>query len=267
MIVDLHMHTSCSDGVYAPDQLTAMAAEAHLGAMAISDHDTVDAYSGKWDFDPTVPIIPAIEISTECNGEDVHVLGYYIDTKCPELIDYCQQFKQRRFNRSMEIVDRCIALGYYIDRSQIEKMINKGGTIGRPHIARMLIDKGYYHSVKEVFDKILYRGGPAYIPYKRRTIKECIDLIHKAGGLAVLAHPGMVKENLATVLRYSFDGIEVFHPENVGREAEFLTLAKERDWYISGGSDFHGVSGRFPENLSEFKVDSKPLERLLNYRR
>ena len=267
MIVDLHMHTSCSDGVYAPDQLTAMAAEAHLGAMAISDHDTVDAYSGAWDLGTTVPIIPAIEMSTECNGEDVHVLGYYIDVDNADLVDYCREFKQRRFKRVMQIVDRCIGLGYHIDREQIELMMKKGGTVGRPHIARMLIEKGYYQSVHEVFDKILYRGGPAYVPYTRNTISECIDLIHGAGGLAILAHPGMIKNNLTTVLQSSFDGIEVFHPENRGREQEFMAMAESRGWYVSGGSDFHGVAGRFPEKLSEFTIDAAPLQRLLQVRR
>ena len=266
MIVDLHMHTSCSDGVYTPVQLTRMAAEAKLSVMAISDHDTVSAYDGSWTFDTAVRVIPAIEMSTECNGEDVHVLGYYIDPAAPPLVDYCQRFEARRRSRALEIVDRCISLGYDIDRHQVEMLLEKEGTVGRPHIARMLIEKGYYKDVHTVFNELLYRGGPAYVPYKRCTIRECIDLIHQAGGLAVLAHPGLVKKNLATVLTNPFDGLEVFHPDNRGREAEFTALARERNWYISGGSDFHGVAARFPEKVGIYTFDTALLQPLLEYR-
>ena len=107
MIVDLHMHTTCSDGVYTPEQLTQMAVDAGLSVMAISDHDTVAAYDGSHRFAAGVRVIPAIEISSECDGEDVHILGYGIDTADAGLQAYCAQFKERRFNRDLEIVDRC----------------------------------------------------------------------------------------------------------------------------------------------------------------
>ena len=161
MIVDLHMHTTCSDGVYTPEQLTQMAVDAGLSVMAISDHDTVAAYDGSHRFAAGVRVIPAIEISSECDGEDVHILGYGIDTADAGLQAYCAQFKERRFNRALEIVDRCRSLGYDINRSGIEATLRQGGTVGRPHIARLLVAKGYFPDVKTVFDKLLYRGGPA----------------------------------------------------------------------------------------------------------
>ena len=144
MLVDLHMHTTCSDGVYTPEQLTRMAVDAKLSVMAISDHDTVAAYDGSHSFAPGVHVIPAIEISSECDGEDVHILGYGIDTADEGLQAYCAQFKERRFNRALKIVDRCRALGYDIDRSAIEATLQQGGTVGRPHIARQLVAKGYF---------------------------------------------------------------------------------------------------------------------------
>ena len=186
MIVDLHMHATCSDGVYTPEQLTQMAVDAGLSVMAISDHDTVAAYDGSHRFAAGVRVIPAIEISSECDGEDVHILGYGIDTADAGLQAYCAQFKERRFNRALEIVDRCRSLGYDIDRSGIEATLRQGGTVGRPHIARLLVAKGYFPDVKTVFDKLLYRGGPAYVPYHRRSIDDCVALIRQAGGTAIL---------------------------------------------------------------------------------
>ena len=238
MLVDLHMHTTCSDGVYTPEQLTRMAVDAKLSVMAISDHDTVAAYDGSHSFAPGVRVIPAIEISSECDGEDVHILGYGIDTADEGLQAYCAQFKERRFNRALEIVDRCRA--------------------------RQLVAKGYFPDVKTVFDKLLYRGGPAYVPYHRRSIDDCVALIRQAGGIAVLAHPGLLKRPLDQVLAHDFDGVEVYHPKNRGRYKEFLKLAEDRHWYVSGGSDFHGTTGRFPEKVGVFTVDAQAVKALLN---
>lgn len=129
----------------------------------------------------------------------------------------------------------------------------------------MLVEKGYFPDVKTVFDKVLYHGGPLYVPYTRRTIDECVALIRKVGGLAVLAHPGLLKRTLDEVLTHDFDGVEVYHPKNRGRFDEFLELAKKRNWYISGGSDFHGTVGRFPESLGIFTVDAEKVQALLSH--
>lgn len=265
MIVDLHMHTTCSDGVYTPEQLTQMAVDAGLSVMAISDHDTVAAYDGSHRFAAGVRVIPAIEISSECDGEDVHILGYGIDTADAGLQAYCAQFKERRFNRALEIVDRCRSLGYDINRSGIEATLRQGGTVGRPHIARLLVAKGYFPDVKTVFDKLLYRGGPAYVPYHRRSIDDCVALIRQAGGTAILAHPGLLKRTLDQVLAHDFDGVEVYHPKNRGRYKEFLKLAEDRHGYVSGGSDFHGTTGRFPEKVGVFTGDAKAVKALLDH--
>ena len=205
-----------------------MAVDAGLSVMAISDHDTVAAYDGSHRFAAGVRVIPAIEISSECDGEDVHILGYGIDTADAGLQAYCAQFKERRFNRALEIVDRCRSLGYDINRSGIEATLRQGGTVGRPHIARLLVAKGYFPDVKTVFDKLLYRGGPAYVPYHRRSIDDCVALIRQAGGTAILAHPGLLKRTLDQVLAHDFDGVEVYHPKNRGRYKEFLKLADRK---------------------------------------
>lgn len=267
MSADLHMHTNCSDGVYTPEELTQMAVKAGLATMAISDHDTVSAYNGTHVFSSGIRIIPAIEISSECDGEDVHILGYYIDTKNADLLDYCAQFKQRRYQRALEMIARCRKLGYEMDEVSLQKTLEQGGTVGRPHIARQLVARGYFPDVATVFDKLLYRGGPAYVPYHRRTIDECVKLIRGAGGLAVLAHPGLLKHALPEVLTHRFDGIEVYHPKNRGRYDEFLQIAQKRGYYVSGGSDFHGTKGRFPEQVGIFTVEEDKIARLLDYKK
>jgi predicted metal-dependent phosphoesterase TrpH len=264
MKADLHMHTSCSDGIYTPEQLTAMAAAAGLSVIAISDHDTVAAYDGTHSFAAGLQVIRAIEMSSEYEGEDVHILGFYIDPVEAGLQEYCRSFKQRRLSRALEIVDKCISLGYEIDKKAIHAIVEKGGTVGRPHIARILVAQGYFPDVKSVFKQLLYRGGPAYIPYHRRTIAECIAIIHQAGGVAVLAHPGLLHQALQPVLQFPFDGLEVYHPNNAGRYEEFAAIAHKKHWYISGGSDFHGVPGRFPEHVGLYSVDDRQVSRLLH---
>lgn len=267
MNVDLHMHTNCSDGLYSPEELTAMAVKANIQVMAISDHDTVAAYTQSHSFAAGVRVIPAIEMSSEYKGEDVHILGYYIQTDNQAIQEYCGQFKRRRQLRAMEIVQKCKQLGYEMDSTEIEAILAKGGTIGRPHIARMLVQKGYFQTVRDVFDKLLYHGGPAYVPYQRKTIEECIEIIHQAGGWAVLAHPGLIHKGLHDVLQRPFDGLEVYHPQNKEQWPTYLQIAKEHHWYVSGGSDFHGVKGRFPEQVGVYIVHSEQVQQLVTYSR
>lgn len=265
MIVDLHVHTDCSDGVYSPEEVTEKAARAGLSAISLTDHDTLTAYDGTHHLNPDIRIIPGIEMSSEYADGDVHILGYYIDTKNEELLEYCRDFSLRRLNRAVLMAQKCCEAGYDIDPCEVRTCVQKGGTVGRPHLARMLIKKGYFTDIKSVFDTLLYRGGPAYVPYERKTINECINLIHKAGGCAVLAHPSLVKKGLADVEAQPFDGIEVYHPKNKGRYDEFTALAEDRGLLISGGSDFHGTAGRFPEELGLFTVPAGKVTNLLAY--
>lgn len=267
MKVDLHMHTNCSDGVLVPEDLAEKAFAAGLDTIAVTDHDTLAAYDGACRFPDGLRVITGIEMSSEYDGGDVHVLGYYIDPADLDMSDYCRDFKRRRLDRAGEMIARCTALGYTLERREIERILDKGGTVGRPHIARMLISRGYFPDVKTVFNALLYRGGPAYVPYKRCSIEECIDLIHGAGGIAVLAHPSLVKSGLAEVLGKPFDGVEVYHPRNRGRYDEFLAGAHRRGRLVSGGSDFHGTAGRYPEQIGVYTVDGRDVRAILDLRK
>lgn len=266
MKADLHMHTTCSDGLHTPSELTAMAAAAKLDVIAISDHDTMAAYDGTHRLHDGVKIISAIEMSSDCADEDVHILGYHLDPANEELQDYCRDFKERRAVRARKIVEKCTALGYALDLTVVNDILRRGGTVGRPHIAAMLVEKGYFSSVSAVFERILSRNGPAYVPYDRYDIDACIEIIHRAGGLSFLAHPSLLKAALPQVLQHPFDGIEVYHPKNRGRYDEFLGIAREKDWLVSGGSDYHGTIGRYPDGLGVFSFDAAPLQPLLSYK-
>lgn len=144
MKADLHMHTTCSDGLHTPAELTAMAAAAKLDVIAISDHDTMAAYDGTHRLHDGVKIISAIEMSSDCADEDVHILGYHLDPANEELQDYCRDFKERRAVRARKIVEKCTALGYALDLTVVNDILRRGGTVGRPHIAAMLVEKGYF---------------------------------------------------------------------------------------------------------------------------
>ena len=265
MPADLHMHTTCSDGVLSPEELAREALAAGLSVIAITDHDTLAAYDGSHVYPQELRIIRGIEMSSDYGGEDVHILGYYVNPADADLQEYCSTFKKRRLERAQKMIRRCAALGYPLSAEEAETVVTGNTVIGRPHIARLLVKTGYFPDVKTVFDKILYRGGPAYIPYERHTVDECIDLIHGAGGIAVLAHPALVKKHLADVVSYPFDGMEVYHPRNIRREDEFLCIARQRGFLVSGGSDFHGTAGRFPEKIGVFTVDEADVAALLSY--
>ena len=144
MFVDLHVHTDCSDGVYSPEEVTEKAVRAGLSVISLTDHDTVAAYDGTHRLNPDIRIIPGIEMSSEYADGDVHILGYYIDTANEELLEYCHDFAQRRLERAVLMAQKCCEAGYDIDPCEVRTYVQKGGTVGRPHLARMLIKKGYF---------------------------------------------------------------------------------------------------------------------------
>lgn len=266
MKVDLHMHTTCSDGVYTPQELIRRAAQANIRMLAITDHDTVEAHVSGYTRSQEVEVIRAIEMSSRYGEEDVHILGYDIDVRNQALQSYCRDYSQRRKIRAWRMFQRCLDLGYTLDAQAFEALLAKKGSVGRPHIARLLIEKGYFTEVGEVFHAILHRGAPAYVPYERESIASCIQLIHQAGGMAVLAHPGLIADGLEAVLQYPFDGMEVYHPKQRGHFDTYEKLAYRHHFLMTGGSDYHGTKGRFPENVGGFTVESGQIEAFLQAR-
>lgn len=246
MSVDLHTHTTASDGQYRPAELVELARRARLTTLAITDHDTVggiDEALGAASTGRPLLIVPGIELSAEDDRGDVHVLGYFIDHQHDELRAHLNAFNLQRTERAWRILDRLAALGAPVARERVQALA-AGGVIGRPHIARALVETGAVDSVGEAFSRYLYTGGPAYVARERLSPREAIAVIHAAGGAAVLAHPGIVPdyaELIAELAACGLDGVEVAHPQNDGvARANLAGLARKYGLIMTGGSDFHG---------------------------
>lgn len=247
MRVDLHLHTTASDGQYAPTALISLARQHGLEVIAITDHDTTAGIKEAQEAAAATGsplIIPGIELSAEDAAGDVHVLGYYIDVEANAFQDRITRFRKDRYSRGERIVERLAALGMPLDWARV-LAIADGGAIGRPHIARAMVEAGYVESVRQAFDRYLYNGGPAYVARSRLTPEEAIDLIHSAAGVAVLAHPGLLADYITMVnrlIRAGLDGVEVVHPANPENvRLNLRALAQKHHLIMTGGTDFHGL--------------------------
>ena len=246
MRVDLHLHTTASDGQYTPTELVSQAHQHGLHVIAITDHDTTDGIEEAQEASLTIGsplVIPGIELSAEESGGDVHVLGYYVDLTLEPFQQKIANFRQERYSRGQRIVERLAHLGMPLDWERVLQ-IAEGGSIGRPHIARAMIEVGYVASVREAFDRFLYNGGPAYAARPRLSPEEAVKLIHEASGVAVLAHPGLLPDYDSMVRRLvlvGLDGVEVVHPSNAENvRLNLRGLAQTFGLIMTGGSDFHG---------------------------
>lgn len=241
------MHTTASDGQYAPSDIVTLARQRGLDVIAITDHDTTEGYQEarravSLNGGP-LEILPGIELSAEDESGDVHMLGYLFDADAPHFQQQLEQFRQDRFYRAEKIVRRLDALGLPVAWPRVVEIAG-GGAIGRPHIARALVEAGYVNSIAEAFERYIHNGGPAYVARRRMSPEEAIALIHRAGGVAVMAHPALVPGYLTLLkerlIPAGLDGVEVVHPKNP--EAVRLDLrgaARQYDLVMTGGSDFH----------------------------
>lgn len=241
---DLHTHTTASDGQLTPEELVRLANQFHLDAVAITDHDTTAAIEpARIAADSSLQVIPGIEIGARSSEEKVDILGYLIDPRHPELQQRLAHFRSSRLQRGQMIVERLAQIGAPVDWARVTALAG-GDTVGRPHIARALVEAGQVASIKEAFDRYIGSGCPAYVPRATISPEEAIRLIHAAGGAAVLAHPVYVRGLPSMVARLAaagLDGIEVAYPDHTPEiEACARQLAHQFDLVMTGGSDFHG---------------------------
>lgn len=244
---DLHIHSTYSDGCLTPKEIVSTAYGKGIRYISITDHDTIESQCEITEhFNGASPsIIPGIEISTEYKGHEIHILGYFIDIRKDNLVDTLQIIRSSRINRAMEIISELRKIGISISNEDIE--INKFVSVGRPHIAKILVEKGYSANVKEAFRQFLTKGKPGYVERFKLSFKEALSLIKASNGISVLAHPGEIYEglNIETVIldlkAYGLIGIEVFHPAHGEQKtSKFYNLAKKYRLIITGGSDCHG---------------------------
>jgi len=250
--IDLHTHSTASDGSFPPAEVVRLAKEAGLKAMALTDHDTTDGLAEAVAAGEKlgVEVIPGVEISAQYTDDSMHVLGYFLDYRSGRLEDRLGVLKQSRKERNPKIIAKLNALGVSITLEQVER-ISGGGQVGRPHIARALLESGYVSSMQQAFDIYLKNGGKAYVAKFRFPPAEALEMIREARGVPVLAHPftlglgsaGALKELLLDLKAHGLAGIEVFYSEHSPeQEALFLKLARELGLLVTGGSDFHGAN-------------------------
>jgi 3',5'-nucleoside bisphosphate phosphatase len=241
--VDLHLHTNHSDGVDSPAEVVARACQVGLSALAITDHDTVSGVPEARDAaqEAGLGFLCGTEFSATFSGVEVHVLGLGIDTGHARLASTLEELREGRETRADAMIERLNELGVPIRKEKVEA--RTASSIGRLHIAQEIRTLGHVRTVQQGFDKYIGQGRPAYVDKPRIPCHEAIELIHEAGGLAFLAHPGLgaVKKEVTRLLELPFDGIEVYHSRHSpGQSDGFMTIAKERGLLISGGSDCHG---------------------------
>ncbi|MEB3101253.1 PHP domain-containing protein [Ferviditalea candida] len=248
MLADLHTHTTASDGTNEPSGNIRLAKEAGLGAVAITDHDTVAGIPEALEAGRKlgVTVVPGVEISTVANGQDIHILGYYMNIEDSAFLQRLEELRRTRDRRNALIIDRLSELGMSVSLQEVIDAANKNGageTIGRPHIAAVLIAKGYVRTMREAFDRYLGKSGKAYANPPRIHPAEAVGWIHEAGGTAVVAHPGLYGDDLliGQLIEQGIDGIEAFHSDHAPEdELRYSELCRRHRLLITAGSDFHG---------------------------
>ena len=273
MLVDFHMHSIYSDGVKSPEELLRHALDCNLSMMALTDHDEIDGIKAlrtaqeQLDPEKTIKFINGCEFSADYKDKSIHILGYRFDETNKELRDFIEYFKSKREERIDEIIRRCNNAGYFISKDELLKKFPKTQAYGRPHIGQLLIDGGYAKDINDVFKDILRKDSPCYVPKVKVEVPYIIDIIHKAGGLAVMAHPKLVTsdEYVVEMLAYDFDGMEVYHTKHNDDDVKrYKALAKEHNLFITGGSDYHGIPGKAPDQFGDYLVSAENVSEFIS---
>ena len=269
-LVDLHMHSTFSDGRYTPTQLVEEAAAKGLKVLALTDHDS---WNGVHEAQAaaarlgSIRVVTGVELGTQCENDSVHILGYHVNMSCEPLHAKMDEMRHGRELRLTRMLAKLDGLGYHIE---VEACDPKNRAVGRPHVAKALVAAGYFNTVQEVFDALLHRGGPAYVPQPKLAPEEAVQLIHEAGGIAVLAHPselsdGTLPERLLRAV--PFDGVEVYHPSaDKKAQAKWLQLAQELQLLVGGGSDFHAIPDRYPTELGVWQVHYEDVKGVIEWK-
>lgn len=268
MYVDLHLHTTASDGVLTPTQLVTVGGQRKMKIMAITDHDTTnglaEAFSTAENF-PGLNIIPGIELSTDIPGNEVHILGYFIDYSNAEFQAKLAEFRDARVGRGKRMVEKLQQMGMNISWERVQELAQ--GAVGRPHVAQALLEAGYISEIKEAFENYIGRNGPAYAERYKMRPGEAVEFIKSYGGVAVMAHPFDVMANLEPILDElqgaGLVGMEVhyqgYSPELV---AELAGIANRRGLLPCGGSDYHGMGSRMEIGVGEVDVPIESAQKL-----
>jgi predicted metal-dependent phosphoesterase TrpH len=243
--VDLHTHTTASDGALAPRALVELAWRHGVRVLAVTDHDSTEglaeaqaAASGC----SGLIIVPGLEINCDVEGGEIHVLGYGVEYEAAWFQDFLRGQRAERAARVHRIATRLAELGMPIDPAEVLALVREGSP-GRPHVAQVMVARGYVKSMREAFDRYLHTGGPAHVPRKRLTPVEAVGIILRARGVPVIAHPGVGGKDdlIPELIAAGLAGIECYYAEHSAAQREvYLELCRRHDLVATGGSDFHG---------------------------
>jgi predicted metal-dependent phosphoesterase TrpH len=242
--IDLHVHTTYSDGLLTPEEVVGMAKEKGMTAIGIADHDTINGIPEALETGETngVEVVTGVELSSQYEGRDIHILGYYFDVDHPKLLQYLKRFRDERGRRAEKMVKNLNDLGVNITMEEVEEK-SDGASIGRPHIAEILMEKGFVETFQEAFQRYLGYGSKAYEEKYKIDPENAIALISEAKGLSFLAHPGYSVSNdlIFHFIKSGLDGIEIVHP-NIpqNRTQQLHQMVQNHNLLASGGSDCHG---------------------------
>jgi predicted metal-dependent phosphoesterase TrpH len=248
--VDLHTHSDRSDGSDTPTQLVELAAAANVTALSLTDHDTVDGLpaAAQRAAELDIAFLPGIELSCHISDRTIHLLGYGFDAEHPELVATLTAQQNSRGERNTLLIERLVALGYEITLDEVVAKTD-GGSIGRPHFASVLMDKGYVSSIDQAFTELLATGQPAYIERRELPARDAISLIHRCGGVAIWAHPTRnatideprFRVALEELLEQKLDGFECWYSRfTPSQRRQMARIARNYGVIPTGGSDYHG---------------------------
>jgi predicted metal-dependent phosphoesterase TrpH len=268
--IDLHVHTTASDGTFSPQEAVASAAEVGVEVLGIADHDTLDGLAAALAAGERlgVTIVPGVEINTDYGETEAHVLGYFINHESSDLNGVLEDIRRRRVERAREMIARLGRLGLDVKEDRVRELA-AGGSVGRPHVARALVEAGCVRTGAEAFARYIGRGQPAYVPRYRLTPAAAAQAIRAAGGIPVLGHPSKVGDDtlVEALIAQGMEGLEAFHCDHSAAHARhYVSLARQLGVLVTGGTDSHGPYSDRPVAIGSVAVPRWVWEELSAYR-
>ena len=265
MYADLHIHSTASDGIHAPDKIVDFALKKGLSVISLTDHDSTDGIDQAVEAarGTHLEVIPGIEINTDWEETEVHILGYYLDYNLRSFQDTLDEIRQTREERAKKMVDKLADIGVVLTYEQVKRIAGEA-TICRPHIAQAMIKGGYVSSIKDAFDRYLSRGKPGYVPRTKLDPFSAIAIIERAEGIPVLAHPGLSKRDdlIPALVKKGLLGIEVYYPYHTTDMVDnYRWFCQKYGLVMTGGTDYHGPGTEYP-HLGEVGVEKKSVDNL-----
>jgi len=268
MKLDLHVHSTASDGRLTPRELVALATSSGVDVIALTDHDSTEgideALKAAQEF-PSFKVIPGVEISTDVPSGEVHILGYFMDSTNPELKESLEKLRNSRRIRAQKMLVKLDSLGMHVEWDRVQEIAG-AGSIGRPHIAQAMLEQGYVFSLKEAFNKYIGREGPAYVEREKMTPTQAVELIVKAKGLPVIAHPAEINdlENLIPQLqKVGLAGLEAYYNNYPLKLMRHLaSLAHKYGLIATGGTDYHALENTGEVPLGGVKIPPECVKQL-----